>query len=222
MTFTKKLLVIIFIFPFIYSCETNNPKNKLVGTWEVIEFIERSGEQISYNDMELFSPLIKFTDDGRLYSEILFGSKEEAFSYTLSGKDTLLLPPISEPYAIIYSFKENYLILKLDDGSELKLINKSKISEAIQPKDEEELIGKWKEINGFETIEFFKGGTVSIVDKSKSLAGDYRIIEVGRLRLDFGGIGANTGPRILTASINDDRLILTDTKGKTKKFTMVE
>jgi hypothetical protein len=224
---TMKKLSAILLFLFLCSCEGNSPenkpaegsrpKNKLIGTWELVEF---AGRPIRGEEQE---PIV-FTDDGKLFGGTLFPFKN-VISYSVSGKDSLLLSAENqEPAYLAFSIEENLLNLKFETGEIVKIAKlrrKPESSDIIQPSDETAIIGRWKEIDGSETIEFFKGGTVSIVDRGKSTAGDYRFLDVGRLRFDLGGIGAVAGPMIFSASIIGDKLILTDANGKATKYTRI-
>lgn len=87
---------------------------------------------------------------------------------------------------------------------------------------ESQIIGKWKEIDGTETIEFFKDGTVSVVDEDMPMGGDYKFVDDGHLRIELGGLGALVGPMVFTVSISKNELSLTDANGKVSKYRRVE
>lgn len=89
-------------------------------------------------------------------------------------------------------------------------------------KPEAVIIGKWDEIDGTETIEFFKDGTVTIVDKGISLSGNYKFIDDDHIRIDLGGIGALAGPMISKVSISKDELSLTTSDGDIYKYQRVK
>ena len=55
------------------------------------------------------------------------------------------------------------------------------------------IVGKWKEVDGTEIIEFFKDGTVKVTDEGLAISGDYRFIDDNRIRLNLGGIGGLLG-----------------------------
>ena len=85
-------------------------------------------------------------------------------------------------------------------------------------KPENAILGKWKEIDKTETIEFFKDGTVSVVDKGMSMGGNYKFIDDDHLRLELGGLGALAGPMVFTVSVSKNELTLTNPQGKVSKY----
>lgn len=84
------------------------------------------------------------------------------------------------------------------------------------------ILGKWEETDGTETIEFFRDGTVNIVDKGRLIAGGYRFIDDDRLRLDLGGLGALAGSMILKVSVSGNELILTNPQGEVSRYRRME
>jgi uncharacterized protein (DUF2147 family) len=82
------------------------------------------------------------------------------------------------------------------------------------PKPENPIVGKWKNIDGTETMEFFKDGTVSLVGKEMSLGGTYKFVDTNRMKLEYGDLGAWMGPIITTISISGNELTLTMPDGK--------
>lgn len=85
-------------------------------------------------------------------------------------------------------------------------------------KPENVIVGKWHEIDGTETIEFFKDGTVSVVDMGMPMGGNYKFIDDTRLRLELGGLGALVGPVVVKVSVSRNELILTMPDGKVLKY----
>lgn len=84
------------------------------------------------------------------------------------------------------------------------------------------IIGKWDEIDGTETIEFFKDGTITVDDKGMSFGGDYKFIDNDRIRIELGGLGALAGPMIVKVSISKDELSLTTSDGDIDKYQRVK
>jgi len=80
-------------------------------------------------------------------------------------------------------------------------------------KPENIIIGKWQEIDGTETIEFFKDGTVNIVDKTISVSGDFKFVDDNKLRLDLGRYGTE----VVEVSISRNELII-EQNGKVHKY----
>lgn len=89
-------------------------------------------------------------------------------------------------------------------------------------KPEDAVIGKWKEVSGTETIEFFKDGTITIVDKGMSMSGNYKFIDNEHIRMDLGGLGALMGPIISKVSFTNDELVMITEKGKEYKYQRVK
>jgi hypothetical protein len=87
---------------------------------------------------------------------------------------------------------------------------------------ERAILGKWQEIGGTETMEFFKDGTISVTDFGMSMAGKYSFIETNRMKIELGGIGAVAGPMIVKVEISGKELVLTDPKDKVSKYRKVE
>jgi hypothetical protein len=83
------------------------------------------------------------------------------------------------------------------------------------------IVGKWQEIGGDETLEFFKDGTISAVSKGMTLGGKYSFVEDNRMKLELGGIGALAGPMIITVSISGGEMSLTDPKGKVSRYKKI-
>src|ERR1700730_6342960 len=98
------------------------------------------------------------------------------------------------------------------------------------------VLGKWKEIESSETIEFFKNGTVSYVLKGGSLQGTYEVVGMigdveqsadqlvgfGEIRVDFHGIGPLALPAIGKVSNSGDELVLTLSNGRAGNFKKVK
>ncbi len=86
-------------------------------------------------------------------------------------------------------------------------------------KPEELIVGKWKEIDATEIIEFFKDETINAVDKDISATGTYSFIDKNRLKIEYGGvIGSLAGPLIYEVSFNGDVLTTTNSKGEKSKY----
>ncbi len=83
---------------------------------------------------------------------------------------------------------------------------------------ENAILGKWQEINGKETLEFFSDGTVSWVSLSGITKGDanaakYEFIDSSHIKLSIGGMA-----EAQEFSILGDGLTLTDPRGVTKEY----
>ena len=110
----------------------------------------------------------------------------------------------------------------------------AKAGEALR--QQKAVLGKWQEIGGTETIEFFKNGTVIYVLKEGRLNGTYEVVGVigdveqsadqlvgfGEIRVDFHGIGPLALPAIGKVSSSGDELVLTLSSGRAGKFKKVK
>lgn len=82
---------------------------------------------------------------------------------------------------------------------------------------ENAIIGKWSEIGGTETLEFFKDGTVVVVEFGMSMVGSYKFIDKDQIKLELGGLGVLVGPMVAKISIKGDEMTLNvPTVGLTK------
>ncbi len=90
-------------------------------------------------------------------------------------------------------------------------------------KPENAIIGKWKEINGTGTIEFFKDGTVIAVDEGMSIGGSYKFIDKDRIKMEFQGfLGALAGPIVAKVSISDNELTFIMPDGTIEKYKRIK
>jgi len=110
----------------------------------------------------------------------------------------------------------------------------AKAGEALR--QQKAVLGKWQEIGGTETIEFFKNGTVIYVLKEGRLNGTYEVVGMigdveqsadqlvgfGEIRVDFHGIGPLALPAIGKVSSSGDELVLTLSNGRAGKFKKVK
>lgn len=85
-------------------------------------------------------------------------------------------------------------------------------------KPEKAIVGKWKEIGGSETMEFFKDGTLSIADDSVYFGGNYKFIDKDSIKMELGGSGAMAGPVVARVSITGEELTITMPGDEASKF----
>jgi hypothetical protein len=83
---------------------------------------------------------------------------------------------------------------------------------------ESAIIGKWQEIGGEETMEFFKDGTITGTALGMSFGGKYNFVDKDRIKIELGGIGAIVGPRVVKVEISGNELSMTDSNGKVSKY----
>lgn len=80
-------------------------------------------------------------------------------------------------------------------------------------------MGKWQEIAGDnETMEFFKSGTFSLVNKGRTISGKYSILEDGSIKLELGGTGAEPRPIVMHVGLSGNELSITDSFGKVSRY----
>jgi len=85
-------------------------------------------------------------------------------------------------------------------------------------KPENPIVGKWREIGGTETIEFFKDGTVIVFSKGMTMGGSYKFVAKDRIKLELGGLGILAGPIVAKVSINGDELTFITSDGDVSKY----
>lgn len=85
-------------------------------------------------------------------------------------------------------------------------------------KPENAIAGKWQDINGTDTMEFFKNGTVRAIDKQSSLAGNFKFIDKDRIKIELEGVGASAGSLTAKVAISNGVLTLTMPDGKDLKY----
>lgn len=80
------------------------------------------------------------------------------------------------------------------------------------------LVGKWKNKEGKDTIEFFKEGTVCARENNVELCGNYRFVDDNRIRVRFGRMGEI---EIYNISISDNELTIFFSNGESCRFKKV-
>ena len=80
------------------------------------------------------------------------------------------------------------------------------------------LVGKWKNKEGKDTIEFFKEGTVCARESTIELCGNYRFVDDNRIRVRFGSMGEI---EIYNISISDNELTIFFSNGESSRFKKV-
>jgi len=83
---------------------------------------------------------------------------------------------------------------------------------------ETSIVGKWNEIDGNETMEFFKDGTVSVNSGYVNTSGSYSLVDNDRIKLTFNGLFALAGPVVADISVHGDEMAITMPNGKTSKY----
>lgn len=70
------------------------------------------------------------------------------------------------------------------------------------------IIGKWQEVDGTETIEFIRGGTVTLLDGKMSVSGTYEFVDKNRVKIEMGGLFSLMGAQVCTVSVTGDHMLL--------------
>lgn len=89
---------------------------------------------------------------------------------------------------------------------------------ACTTKPESAIIGKWKEIDKTDAMEFFNEGSVCVTDKDTSLVGNYKFVDDGHLRLEIVGLKS----MIVTVKLTANELMFTEPNGTTVKFKRIK
>jgi hypothetical protein len=86
-------------------------------------------------------------------------------------------------------------------------------------KPENAIVGKWR--SGTETAEFLKDGRVVMANQSKgfNMAGKYQLVDNGRIKIDFGGMGGFVDPIMIGVTVSGDELTLAMPDGKVLAYT---
>lgn len=81
-----------------------------------------------------------------------------------------------------------------------------------------DVVGQWQKIDGTETIEFSRNGTVTVTSGANSLTVPYVFMDAKHVQLNLGPFGGITCEAAVTA----DSLVLTAPKGKVSKYKKVK
>lgn len=85
---------------------------------------------------------------------------------------------------------------------------------------EEDLIGKWQRVNGNETLQLYKDGSLTYMTTGlfgSSNNGDYRIIDDTRIRIRIPGL-FSTSDTIYKFRVEKGQLYLTDPSGAVVQY----
>ncbi len=82
------------------------------------------------------------------------------------------------------------------------------------------IIGKWKEIDGPTTIQFFDSGTVILAGKKKTMTAYYKVLDEEHLRIEpkFSAKVSEDPAKIVKFSIVRDQLTINDLLQKPTRF----
>jgi hypothetical protein len=82
-----------------------------------------------------------------------------------------------------------------------------------------EVVGKWDEVEGGETVELFPNGAFATQSGESKFEGRYKFLEDGRVQMDVEGeIGKKISPIIRTVSLGAEEPTLADADRKTTKY----
>lgn len=91
------------------------------------------------------------------------------------------------------------------------------ITVACSFKSQNSIVGKWKDVEKAQTVEFSKEGSLSISGEGFSMTGQYQLIEEGRVKIDFTGGLSST----LSVKVTGDELSMTDPNGVVSRYKRV-
>jgi hypothetical protein len=88
------------------------------------------------------------------------------------------------------------------------------------PQMKKAIIGKWKEINGPASIQFFEGGTVILTGKEKTMTAYYKVMDEEHLRIEpkFSAQVSEDPGRLVKFSIVRGHLTIDDLLEKSTRF----
>lgn len=81
-----------------------------------------------------------------------------------------------------------------------------------------DLAGKWEKVDGHETVEFLRNGTMNMVSGPISLSAPYRLTDAHHAEIKVGGLGAFS----LKFAVVKDSLTLTDASGQVTAYKKVK
>lgn len=81
-----------------------------------------------------------------------------------------------------------------------------------------DVVGKWQKIDGSETLEFSRTGTVTVTSGAASLTVPYVFMDAKHVQINLGPFGGVSTEVVVTA----DSLVLTAAKGKVSKYKKVK
>lgn len=89
--------------------------------------------------------------------------------------------------------------------------------------NQKEIIGKWQQVGGTETIEFLRDGTFVVENGGHPMGGGkYSIVDDARLKIEPSGMMAVTGPMLTKYIITGDNLILTGPDGGDTRYQLAK
>ncbi len=86
-----------------------------------------------------------------------------------------------------------------------------------QRSSQQTIIGKWKEVNGTHTLQFFPDGTVVFYDGNKSYTRSYSFPDPSHLRIDEAGEAI-----VVDVAVSQTRLSMTYHRAPSDKATVLE
>lgn len=79
------------------------------------------------------------------------------------------------------------------------------------------MIGKWQKVDGKDTVEFMRDGTVTVVSGPTTIKTTFRMNDPKKLEIALGNFGSIP----LQVAVEKDILTLTDAKGQALKYKKV-
>jgi len=75
-------------------------------------------------------------------------------------------------------------------------------------KPENSITGKWQQVNGTETIEFFKDGRVRSDEQGRNIQGNYKFLDNKRMELTMGGAEVRKNTLVAQVTLSGKELTL--------------
>ena len=116
--------------------------------------------------------------------------------------------------------------LKADAERRAEQAKKQEAQKILEQKRQElpknAIIGRWQEIDGTETVEFFMEDTFNVVVQGMSMTGRYNFLDEGRIKLESDGISSGARSIICRVSVSENELTFTSPDGKVKRYRRIK
>jgi hypothetical protein len=81
-------------------------------------------------------------------------------------------------------------------------------------KSQNPIVGKWKDVEKAEIVEFTKEGSLLVSANGFSMSGNYKVVDEGRIQVELTGLGTE----IVSVKVTGDELSVTDPQGKVSRY----
>lgn len=90
----------------------------------------------------------------------------------------------------------------------------------ISCKAQDSLVGRWQELGGEKTVEYFSDGTVLFNSDSMSMSGTWKRLEDERVKVDLTVLGTTT-IKVIQVTTQEDTVTFTDSEGKAERYCRI-